>query len=67
MQLSAVPETGIVKVLFMSSINYSFRVKLMGLENFQLRSTLIFCLVMPIFRPSGKLSLTPMFATSSRN
>lgn len=66
-QLSAVPETGMVKVRFMSSVNYSFRQKLIGLLNFQLRSILIFCLVMPMFSPSGKSSFTPMLATSSRN
>lgn len=45
------PETGIVKVRFMSSVNSNFRQKLMGLLNFQLRSTLIFCLVIPMFKP----------------
>lgn len=67
MQLSAVPETGILKVLFMSSVNYSFKQKLIGLLNFHDRSTLIFCFVMPMFKPYGKLSLTPMLATSSIN
>ena len=67
MQLSAVPETGIVKVLFMSSVNYSFKQKLIGLLNFQLKSIFNFCLVIPIFKPSGKDNLTPIFATSSKN
>jgi hypothetical protein len=67
MQLSAVPETGMLNVRFMSSVNSSLRQKLIGLLNFQVKSTLIFCFVIPIFKPSGKLSLTPIFATSSIN
>ena len=49
--MSVVPDTGMVKVLFMSSVNSNLRQKLMGLLNFQLSSTLIFCLVMPMLRP----------------
>jgi hypothetical protein len=67
MQLSAVPETGILKVLFISSVNYNFKQKLMGLLNLHVKSTLIFCFVIPIFSPSGKVSLTPILATSSIN
>lgn len=67
MQLSAVPEIGMMKLLFKSSINYNFRQKLIGLWYFHTKSTLSFCLVIPIFVPSGKTTLTPRSATSSIN
>jgi len=66
-QLSVVPETGITKVLFISSTNSSLRQKLMGLLNFQLNCTLSFCLVIPMLGPSGKLTFTLIPATSSTN
>jgi hypothetical protein len=67
MQLSAVPEIGIVKFRFKSSINYNFKQKLIGLLNFQVKSIFNFCFVIPIFNPYGKCIFTPILATSSMN
>lgn len=66
-QLSVVPETGITKLLFISSVNYNFKQKLMGLLNDQIRSTLSFCLVIPTLGPYGKCNFTFIPATSSTN
>lgn len=67
MQLSVVPETGMTKVRFKSSMNYSFKQKLIGFEYFQTISTFNFCLVIPILEPSGKTTLGFKLATSSKN
>lgn len=67
MQLSAVPDTGMMNVLLRSSVNYNFKQKLIGLLYFQFKSTFNFCRVMPILLPSGNDTFTPKSATSSKN
>jgi hypothetical protein len=67
MQLSDVPDIGIVKTRLRSSTNYSLRQKLIGLWYFQESYTFNFCLVIPMLLPSGKNNLTPKSATSSIN
>ncbi len=67
MLLSVVPDTGIVNFLPISSLKVNNKVKLIGLSNFQLKSTLSFCLEKPILFPSGNSTLTSNPITSSSN